>query len=123
MTPFTFINSINDHKEIEVTKEYSQFLTNRFFSLFQDTVFIANHANGLSKIDNYSQYKYYLNLISKRKRFTKWPKGNDVELINMICEYYDFSIDKALEALKILNDKQKQEIMDWYKERCGDDAI
>ena len=104
-SPFTFINSINDHKEIEVTKDYSQYLTNRFFSLFQDTILIANHVNNMSRIDNYSNYKYYLNLISKRKRFTNWPKGSDPELINIIAEFYNFSMDKALDAMKILSDQ------------------
>jgi hypothetical protein len=117
VTPFAFINAVNDGKDIEVTADYSQYLMNRNFSMFQDTVLIANHANGMSNINNEMQFKYYRNLVSRRKRFARWPKGNSAEAINMISAYFDFSPEKTLEALSILTDEQIEQIKEWYAER------
>jgi hypothetical protein len=117
ITPFTFVNAINDGKDIEVTSEYSQYLVNRNFSMFQDTILIANHGNGMNNINNEMHFKYYRNLVSRRKRFARWPKGHSSEVINMISAHFDFSMEKTLEALSILTDQQIEQIKEWYAER------
>ena len=117
ITPFTFVNAINDGKDIEVTSEYSQYLTNRNFSMFQDTIYIANQTNGMSNLTNDLHFKFYRNLVSRRKRFAKWPKSHNPETINIISTYFDFSIEKTLETLNILTDDQISQIKEWYVER------
>jgi len=116
-TPFTFVNAVNDGKDVEITNEYSQYLMNRNFSMFQDTILIANHANGMSNVNNELHFKYYRNLVSRRKRFARWPKGHSTEVINMISAYFDFSMEKTLEELSILTDEQIEKIKEWYAER------
>jgi hypothetical protein len=118
-TPFSFVNAVNDGKDIEVTNEYSKYLMNRNFSMFQDTIHIANQANSMNSINDEMHFKFYRNLVSRRKRFCRWPKSHDSEIIKLVSDYLDFSMDKTLEALNILTDIQIEQIKEWGKERVS----
>ena len=115
MNPFDFVNDINfGKKDIMVDSDnpelaestYNPFLTNRALSYFPDTIQFANMMNNNSHIDNMLQYSFLLNIIRKRKRFSKWFKKNDDDVLQMVIDYYGYSVNKAKEALKILNDEQ-----------------
>jgi hypothetical protein len=115
MNPFDFVNDINLGKKDIITdsdnpelaeKTYNPFLTNRALSYFPDTIQFANMMNKNSHIDNMLQYSFLLNIIRKRKRFSKWFKKNDDDVLQMVIDYYGYSVNKAKEALKILNDEQ-----------------
>jgi hypothetical protein len=114
MTPFDFVNAINLSKKDLIAedpsneKEYTKhkFIINRAFGYFYDTVLPANAMNMYSDIPSKWQNKFFLNIISKNKRFSKWvekePKSESLELVK---EYYGYSSEKAKDALKILSDK------------------
>jgi|TARA_R110000796_G_scaffold133998_3_gene249666 hypothetical protein len=115
MNPFDFVNDINFGKKDIMTDSdnpelaestYNPFLTNRALSYFPDTIQFANMMNKSSHIDNMLQYSFLLNIIRKRKRFSKWFKKNDDDVLQMVIDYYGYSVNKAKEALKILNDEQ-----------------
>ena len=115
MNPFDFVNDINFGKKDIITDSdnpelaestYNPFLTNRALSYFPDTIQFANMMNKSSHIDNMLQYSFLLNIIRKRKRFSKWFKKNDDDVLQMVIDYYGYSVNKAKEALKILNDEQ-----------------
>ena len=115
MNPFDFVNDINFGKKDIMTDSdnpelaestYNPFLTNRALSYFPDTIQFANMMNNNSHIDNMLQYSFLLNIIRKRKRFSKWFKKNDDDVLQMVIDYYGYSVNKAKEALKILNDEQ-----------------
>ena len=115
MNPFDFVNDINfGKKDIMVDSDnpelaestYNPFLTNRALSYFPDTIQFANMMNKNSHIDNMLQYSFLLNIIRKRKRFSKWFKKKDDDVLQMVIDYYGYSVNKAKEALKILNDEQ-----------------
>ena len=119
MNPFDFVNDINFGKKDIMTdsdnpelaeKTYNPFLTNRALSYFPDTIQFANMMNNNSHIDNMLQYSFLLNIIRKRKRFSKWFKKNDDDVLEMVIEYYGYSVNKAKEALKILTDDQLEKI-------------
>ncbi len=119
MNPFDFVNDINFGKKDIMTdsdnpelaeKTYNPFLTNRALSYFPDTIQFANMMNNNSHIDNMLQYSFLLNIIRKRKRFSKWFKKNDDDVLQMVIDYYGYSVNKAKEALKILNDEQIEAI-------------
>jgi Fe-S cluster assembly iron-binding protein IscA len=95
----------SDNPEL-AEKTYNPFLTNRALSYFPDTIQFANMMNKNSHIDNMLQYSFLLNIIRKRKRFSKWFKKNDDDVLQMVIDYYGYSVNKAKEALKILNDEQ-----------------
>ena len=119
MNPFDFVNDINFGKKDIMTdsdnpelaeKTYNPFLTNRALSYFPDTIQFANMMNKNSHIDHMLQYSFLLNIIRKRKRFSKWFKKNDDDVLEMVIEYYGYSVNKAKEALKILTDDQLEKI-------------
>ena len=119
MNPFDFVNDINFGKKDIITdsanpelaeKTYNPFLTNRALSYFPDTIQFANMMNKNSHIDHLLQYSFLLNIIRKRKRFSKWFKKNDDDFLEMVIEYYGYSVNKAKEALKILTDDQLEKI-------------
>lgn len=104
--PFEFLNSINFTKvdlTDQVDKQYNPFLTNRALSYSQDTLFLSNEMNQRTILTKKQQYRWYLNIVRKGKRFSKWAKtvsNIDVEAIKL---HFGCSDQKALEALKILS--------------------
>ena len=115
MNPFDFITDINLRKKDIMTnsdnpelaeRTYNPFLTNRALSYFPDTVHYANLMNMNSEIDNMMQYSFLLNIVRKRKRFSKWHKTTDDEDLQAVIDYYGYSVKRAKEALKILGDEQ-----------------
>lgn len=115
MSPFDFVTDINlGKKDIMTNSEnpelaertYSPFLTNKSLSYFADTVQYANLMNMHSDLDHIMQYSFLLNIVRKRKRFSKWHKATDDEDLQAVIDYYGYSVKKAKEALKILGDEQ-----------------
>jgi len=108
MNPFTYLNSINFSKEDVMVddvaeKAYNSFLINRSMSYFYDTVGIANVMNRYHHLDNKLQYHFLINIIRKRKRFSKWMKPETESDIEVIKEYYGYSNDKAKQVLSLLS--------------------
>jgi len=110
ISPFDFLNSITYNKEnliVDETTEaqYLPFMVNTGLSQFQDTVMMANYMNCRPHVTNKGQFLFLINTITKRNRFEKWVKIEPVDNLDLVMEYYNFSRNKALSALKILTDK------------------
>jgi hypothetical protein len=115
MKPFDFVNSINftkknlmrgsDNDELS-EKSYAPFLTNKSLSYFTDTLLYANEMNRMHFLDNKLQYEFFLNSIRKKKRFAKWAKADKNDDLVMVSEYYQISLSKAKEAIRILTPEQ-----------------
>lgn len=109
MSPFDFINAINTTKQNlfedpQAEKDYSAFMVNRGLSYFPDTVLYANEMNRYPSIPKGWQFSFFLNTISKKKRFSKWAKkDNETKSIQLVKEYYGYSTEKAKEALSVLS--------------------
>jgi hypothetical protein len=74
-------------------------------------VMAANQMNMNPSADNILQYHYLLNTVRAYKRpFQKWQKRDIVENLEAVKEYYNYSNEKAKEALSLLSDTQIQEI-------------
>ena len=115
MNPFDFINDINlGKKGIMVDdlaeKEYAPFITNRALSFHVDTVLFANEMNIHHHLDNRLQYDFFINIIRKQKRWSKWFKPNEVTNLDIIKQYYGYSNDKAKSVLSLLNNEQILEL-------------
>jgi|TARA_R110002096_G_scaffold371045_1_gene564533 hypothetical protein len=113
----SFLNSINYSKEdifLEdpefAEKSYPAFVVNRCLSYFPDTILHANEMNNLNGLDNRLQYDYYRLSLRKRKRFSKWLKEEKIEDLELIKNFYNFSNQKAKDALRILTKKDLAEI-------------
>jgi len=83
---------------------------NRGLSYFSDTVAIANEMNMYAHLDKKLQFHFLINIVRKRKRFSKWNKPDLVSDIEVIKEYYGYSNDKAKQALSLLSPEQIKEL-------------
>lgn len=87
-------------------KAYPAFMVNRALSYFNDTVLYANEMNVNHHIDNKLQYHFLINIIRKKKRFSKWLKPQEVNNLEIIKEYYGYSNEKAKSVLQLFNNEQ-----------------
>lgn len=112
LSPFDFLKTINDTKEnlidndTENTKYYNSFVINRSLSYFPDTIYFANEMNKFHQIDVDLQYNFLLNIIRKRKRFSKWEKTEDINNLNLIKSYFGYNDEKARQVISLLTEEQ-----------------
>ena len=96
----------------EDIKDYSPFLVNRALSFHIDCVLHANEMNRCHSASNKMQYDYLLGAIRPAKRkFQPWQKADVVKNIESVMTYYNFSREKAKDAMRILTEEQLKEIV------------
>ena len=111
MSPFDFLNAINDTKknlfeDPQAAKDYKPFIVNRGLSYFHDTVLYANEMNKHPELDKDQQFSFFLNIISRKKRFSKWSKKDaTTDSIELVKEYFGYSSEKAKDALSLLSEE------------------
>ena len=115
MNPFKFTDAINYTKEDimidDITeKAYNPFLINRSLSYFPDTVLAANEMNRNHHLDNRLQFDFFINIIRKRKRFSKWFKPEQISDLDVVKKYYGYSNEKARQVLTLLSTEQINEL-------------
>ena len=115
MSPFTFLNEINfSKKDIIVDditeKQYNSFMVNRGLSYFKDTAVIANEMNINHHLDNRLQFDFLINMIRKKKRFSKWNKPQIIDDLDVIKEYYVYSNKQAKAVHNLLSSEQIGEL-------------
>ena len=111
MNPFEFLNAINYTKkdlmvDPENEKHYNSFVINRSLSYFPDTVAIANEMNKYHHLDNRLQFSFLINIIRKRKRFSKWIKPEIEDDVEVVKKYYGYSNEKSRQILPLLTSQQ-----------------
>ena len=62
--------------------------------------------NRYHQIDKRLQFDFFINIIRKRKRFSKWNKKEIEGDLEVIKEYYGYNESRALETLSILSPEQ-----------------
>jgi|TARA_R100001244_G_C5091254_1_gene116441 hypothetical protein len=115
MNPFEIVKAVTHTKEnlmvdVHAEKGYTPYMVNRALSFFVDTVFQANEMNRNYHLDNKLQFDYLLNNIRPRKRWSQWLKPEKIDNIDIVKEYYEFSNEKAKNALEILSVDQLEHI-------------
>lgn len=123
MNFFDFLNAINVTKQNLIKedphseKDYVSFMVNRGLSYFSDTVMYANEMNKYASIPKKWQFDFYLNLIPKKKRFSKWhKKDQNSDDLNLVMKAYGYSAEKAAIALEILTSENLQALRDSYSQ-------
>ena len=109
--PFEYLTAINDtKKDIMIDdiaeKGYNAFMVNRGLSYFNDTVLFANEMNMKAHLDNRLQFDFLINIVRRRKRFSKWMKPETASDVEVVKEYYGYSNEKARQALTLLTPEQ-----------------
>ena len=115
MNPFDYLNSINYSKKDlmidDITESnYNSYIINRGLSYFADTVAMANMMNQYHHLDNLLQYHFLINIVRKKKRFSKWNKPKVATDLEVIKEYYGYSNEKARMVHNLLTDNQITEL-------------
>ncbi len=115
MNPYEYVKAINATKQNimvdDITeKAYNAFMVNRSLSYFNDTVLMANEMNQNAHLDNRLQFDFYINIVRKKKRFSKWFKPETVSDVEVVKEYYGYSNEKARQILTLLTSDQINEL-------------
>lgn len=115
MNPFEFCNDINYGKSNIMVddiaeKAYNAFMVNRQLSYFQDTVLMANEMNLNAHLDNRLQFDFLINIVRKKRRFSKWAKAQKSDDVEVIKEYYGYSNEKARQILSLLSSDQLNDL-------------
>ena len=107
-----WLNSINFNKEDlikenpHIVKQYPPFIINKCLSGHLDSVLFANEMNKYHFLDKDMQYKFYLNILRKRKRFSPWIRKDKDSDLDIVKSYYGYSNEKARQVMKILSTEQ-----------------
>lgn len=118
-SPFDFVNDLSFGKTDLIrssddpeamAKSYNPWIINKAFSYYPDTILYANEINQYGGCDNLLQHDFYLNSLSKRKRFSKWAKTVKTDDIEMLSRFYNVSQVVAKEYLSILTEEQLKTI-------------
>lgn len=109
ITPFDFINNICQSKDDLIVdsdseKQYNPYLINRGLSFGADTIIYANEMNSRPHIEKKLQYDFLRTAMPKKKRYNKWIKADNDENIELVSEYYGYSMERAKEALSLLTE-------------------
>jgi hypothetical protein len=115
MNPFEYLNAINYTKQNIMVddlaeKGYNPFMVNRSLSYFNDTVLMANEMNQHHHIDNFLQFSFLINIVRKKKRFSKWNKPETVSDVEVVKEYYGYNNEKARQVLSLLTSENIDEL-------------
>ena len=115
MNPFEYLKAINESKkDIMIDdlseKEYNPFIINKGLSYFKDTVLYANEMNKNHTLDHRLQFDFLINIIRKKKRWSKWIKADEVANLELIKEYYGYSNEKTKSALSLMSNEQIEQL-------------
>ena len=103
-SPFDYVKSINEKKPVDELTGYNPFLTNRAFSMHQDTIMLADMMNTGHKLPPELQYDFYYHSVRKGRRFGFPSKPHESDNLTLVMEHYNYSKEKALEAMRLLSD-------------------
>jgi len=89
---------------IDDEKDYPAYIVNKALSFHKDCVLFANEMNKVPNIDGILQYHYHLHSIRAYKRpFQKWQKLAKDSDLSAVKEYFNYSNEKAKEAMMVLS--------------------
>ena len=91
-------------------KGYNPFIINRNFSHFNDTVLYANEMNRYHHLDHRLQFDFFINIIKKKKRWSKWIKPQDINNLELIKQHYGYSNEKAKSVLELFSNENIEEL-------------
>lgn len=102
-------NLIKNSDQPEYTeKQYNAFIINKAFSFHDDSVLIANEMNMRPDLFAAAQYQFYIGMLRKRKRFSKWHKTSKDEELDLLQEIYCCNRKVAKQYRRSLTDEQME---------------
>ena len=120
MNPFDYLNAINTTKQNIIQdsdnpelaeKLYPPYVVNRGLSFFIDTIYIANEINKHHHVDHKLQFDFLINIVRKKKRYSKWFKPQHDDIVDAVMNCYGYSRDKARQVVDLLTEDQITQII------------
>jgi len=117
---FDWLNEITYNKRSwnsftsEDKNEFNIFMIHRFISMNPEYIDFVNLIQRYPTCSNKVVYKYYCDLLPKKKSFFKYIKTSikwEKETVDKVAEYYKCSTREAKEYINILNDNQIKDIL------------
>ena len=111
-----WLNSINFNKtnliedDPSIIKDYAPYIINRCLSGNIDSILFVNEMNKYSFLDKDMQYNFFIHSVRKSKRFSPWAKKSTNPDLDIVKQYYNYSTEKAEQALKLLSKEEIQVI-------------
>ena len=113
--PFSYVTVINKKEGLYPRDDlnqfhgaYSQYLVNRNFSYYVDTILVSQEMNirGDSDygIDDVTHFDYMNESIKKGSRYSKWDKPEQNDVVDLICRVYNYTPKKAKEVIDLFTD-------------------
>ncbi len=112
MNPFELVKAINEKKQVDDPTQYNAYLANIAFSYSMDTVMLANEMNVHPNMPPECQFDFMNGTVKKGRRYNKWYKDTEPAHLEVVMEYFNYSKQKALEALMILTQDNIRDILD-----------
>lgn len=114
-----FLTAINYSKETLLDdennlneKDYTPYVVNRCLSYFPDTILQSNQMNALPSIQKKMHFDYLRLSVRQRKRFSKWLKDEENEVIAMLKQVYNYSHKTAKEVVPLLSENDIKVLRD-----------
>lgn len=120
-----FLSSINYNKEDLLVGQYSPedypvFHVARTLSYFPDTVLLVNEINKYGTVEFEvspdMHYQFLLNLVPRRKRFSRWARPEKEEYLQFVARKYLCSMEKAIEYLPLFTDEELEQLKQEFDE-------
>jgi hypothetical protein len=112
MNPFDLVKAINEKKPVEDPTQYNAYLANIAFSYSLDTIMLANEMNCHPNLPPEAQFDFMNGTVRKGKRYNKWYKEVEHPHLQIVMEYFNYSKQKALEALEVLTQDNIRDIVE-----------
>ena len=107
-----WLNSINQKKknlideDPSVEKEYAPYIINKCLSGEIDCIIFVNELNRYHFLPKKMQYDFLINILRVKRRYSPWLRKDKIEDLDIVKRYYDYSNEKAQQALRILTKEQ-----------------
>ena len=119
---FDLFNDISNHGDYidnyftvnkEMPKEYNAYMMNKAFSNFPDTIFMANEMNKYSYIPDEMQWRFYKNIVLKKKRYSTWFKSIETkEPIELLAKMFNCSVKEMRKNIHVIPKEKLNEIVE-----------
>jgi hypothetical protein len=97
----------------EEKSTFNTYMINRFISMDSNYIDVVNLIQQYPNCPNKLIYKYYCDLLPKKKAFFRYIKAKEkfnTENIDMMAKYYKCSTREAKDYISILDDEQIEQI-------------
>lgn len=94
---------------------YNQYLINKYFSFFSDTILIISELNKSKNLSNENHFNILYSMVPKGKRYSKWLKEDNEKQSKMIGEFYNINKNKCQDFIKIVPPNEIESIINQIK--------